>query len=109
MISPPTPRGGVVSVAPPLGAGGAIFTDITAQFTKRPTLVLEPCFDWSADEGFQFRVMGEFGVRYDVQKNDAWLGWLPLATVTNFFGVTEVNDPTATNATLRVYRAVATP
>jgi hypothetical protein len=78
---------------------------ITAQFTKRPTLAVQPCSEPSLEDGFQFLISGEFGARYLVEKSGDGQAWLPLATVTNLFGVTQFNDTTATNAELRMYRA----
>ncbi len=82
---------------------------ITAQFTKRPTLVLQPCSEPSLADGFQFLLTGEFGGRYQVEKNEAWQGWSPLATVTNTYGTLQFNDAGATNQGLRVYRARIAP
>ncbi len=78
---------------------------ITAQFTKRPALAVQPCSEPSLEDGFQFLISGEFGARYLVEKSGDGQAWLPLATVTNLFGVTQFNDTTATNAELRMYRA----
>ncbi len=78
---------------------------ITAQFTKRPTLAVQPCSEPSLQDGFQFLISGEFGARYLVEKSGDGQAWLPLATVTNLFGVTQFNDSTATNVELRMYRA----
>jgi len=81
---------------------------IIAHFTKRPSLALQLCSERSLD-GFQFVLTGEFGMRYELQKNDDWQGWLPLGTVTNAFGTSQFNDKSATNAARRVYRAVLAP
>ena len=72
-------------------------------------LVLQPCSEPSLEDGFQFLLTGEFGARYQVEKNDDWQGWSPLATVTNLFGTTQFNDATATNRMQRAYRAVLAP
>lgn len=82
---------------------------ITAYFTKRPILALQPCSDPSLDDRFQLLLTGEFGARYEVQKNDDWQGWLPLGAVTNLFGTSQFSDETATNTARRVYRAVLAP
>ena len=82
---------------------------ITAQFTRRPMLALQPCSEPSPGDGFQFLLLGESGARYQVEKNDDWQGWLPLATVTNIFGTTQFNDVSATNQARRAYRAVVGP
>jgi len=76
-----------------------------ARFTKRPTLLLQPCSEPSLENGFQFLVSGEFGARYLVEKSQDGQSWLPLATLTNLFGVTQFNDVTVMNASLRMYRA----
>ena len=79
------------------------------QFTKRPTLSWPSCFEPSLEDGFQFLLTGGFGARYQVEKNDDWQGWSPLATVTNVFGTMQFIDVTATNRARRVYRAVVAP
>jgi hypothetical protein len=68
--------------------------------------VTQPCSKPSLEDGFQFLLTGEFGARYQIEKNDDWQGWSPLGTVTNLFGTTQFNDASATNSTRRVYRAV---
>lgn len=78
---------------------------VTAQFTKRPTLAVLSCAEPSLADGFRFLISGEFGVPYRVEKSEDAQSWLPLATITNLFGVTQFNDVTATNANLRMYRA----
>ncbi len=82
---------------------------ITAQFTKRPTLAVQPCSEPALEDGFQFLLTGEFGGRYQVEKNDAWQGWSPLATVTNIYGTLQFNDAGATNQGFRAYRARIAP
>lgn len=78
---------------------------ITAQFTKRPTLAVPSCAEPSLADGFRFLISGEFGAPYRVEKSADGQSWLPLATITNLFGVTQFTDTTATNAELRMYRA----
>ena len=82
---------------------------ITAQFTERPTLSLQPCVEPDLTDGFQFLVTGEFGVRYQIERNENWQGWIPVGTLTNIFGVTQFRDPDAPNRP-RFYRgAVLAP
>jgi hypothetical protein len=53
---------------------------ITAEFTKRPTLALQP---WSGrwnDDNFRFLLHGEWNLLYQVEKNDNGQGWSPLAS-----------------------------
>lgn len=78
---------------------------ITAQFTKRPTLTVQSCAEPSVADGFSFLISGEFGARYGIEKSQDGQSWLPLATLTNLFGVTQFNDTSATNSDLRMYRA----
>jgi hypothetical protein len=82
---------------------------ITAQFTKRPVLAVQPCSEPSLEDGFQFLLTGEFGGHYQLEKSDDSQHWMPLATVTNVFGTTQFNDVTSTNGDRRVYRAVLLP
>ena len=82
---------------------------INASFSKRPLLMLPSCSEPSIVDGFQFRLIGEFGALYQVQKNDEWQGWTPLGVVTNVFGATQFTDPTATNRTWRAYRVLDLP
>ena len=78
---------------------------ITARFTRRPTLAVQPCFEPSLEDGFRFLISGEFGAPCRVEKSEDGQSWLPLGTITNLFGVTQFNDTTAANAELRMYRA----
>ena len=82
---------------------------ITAEFTKRPTLVLRRCSEPSLEDGFQLLLLGEFGTRYQVEEWEGGVGWSPLGVVTNSFGVVQFNDAGATNAAWRLYRASAVP
>ena len=79
---------------------------ITAEFTKRPTLVLQPRSGQWTDDNFHFLLRGEWGRFYQVEKNDNGQGWSPLALITNQFGTTQINDANATNRGMRLYRAV---
>jgi hypothetical protein len=82
---------------------------VTAQFTRRPTLALQPSSAASSRDVFHFLLTGDFGARYQVEKNDAWQGWSAFVTVTNSFGSSQVNDPTEIGQAIRAYRATATP
>jgi hypothetical protein len=82
---------------------------ITARFTRRPSLVLQPCSEPSLEDGFQCLITGEFGARYQVGKTEDWQAWSPQRVVTNVFGTTQFNDVTATTNGARAYRAVHLP
>lgn len=82
---------------------------ITARFSKRPSLQVQPCSEPSLEDGFQFLITGGFGARYEVENTDGLQGWSLVGTVTNTFGKIQFNDATATNAARRIYRAVLAP
>ena len=49
------------------------------------------------------------GAGYQVDKNDDGQVWFPLLRVTNLFGTVQVNDPSATNQSRRLYRVRIEP
>ena len=82
---------------------------ITARFTRRPSLVLQPCSDLPIEQGFRFALRGEFDARYQLEKTDDWRGWSSLGIVTNMFGRSQFEDRSATNQGRRFYRALVLP
>ncbi|MBI5775014.1 MAG: immunoglobulin domain-containing protein, partial [Verrucomicrobia bacterium] len=54
---------------------------------------------------FSFGLGGELGVPYLIEVSANLRDWVPLQTVTNVTGSLPFNDPGATNATQRYYRA----
>jgi len=83
---------------------------ITANFTKRPRLVLDPCWGAIGQDGFHLSVVGQFGERYEIQSADGDpVVWTPLVTLTNTFGTVQFTDCSATNNQSRLYRAVSLP
>ena len=88
----------------PLTVTMSVSKVMTAQFTRRPALRLQPCSEPALEDGFQFLISGGFGAQYEIQRNDDWQGWSLLGKVTNVFGVTQFNDPSATNQAHRYYR-----
>jgi hypothetical protein len=77
---------------------------ITATFTKRPNLVVQPCLDGLSDSGFRATVIGEYGQVYSVEGSIDLVNWQPVAQLTNTYGATEFTDSGATNPS-RFYRA----
>lgn len=82
---------------------------IAANFTKRPSLFVDPCGGGRREDGFQFTLNGDFGARYNISYSTNLLLWSPLVTLTNFFGISQFLDSATTNQRMRFYRAVVAP
>jgi len=61
------------------------------------------------EEGYRFLLTGEFGGRYQIEASTKLAQWTPLVTLTNAYGTVQFTDPSATNLSRRLYRAVAQP
>jgi hypothetical protein len=57
------------------------------------------------DGSFQIQLTGGIGFRYAVETSSNLTSWTPWTNVTNTSRTITVNDPSATNATRRFYRA----
>jgi hypothetical protein len=77
---------------------------ITADFTARPRLSVEPCGGGWIPDGFRMRLTGDFGVRYEMQSSSNAAEWFPFVAVTNDFGMTDILDPSG-NTGPKFYRA----
>ena len=82
---------------------------ITANFSKRPRLRVQPCFEGVTESGFRLRLIGDLGAAYGIEWSSNLVDWLPLATETNAFGAVQFTDTAATNTSQRFYRAVPMP
>jgi List-Bact-rpt repeat protein len=78
---------------------------VTANFTARPRLSLEPCGGGWTPDGFRLTLTGDFGVRYEIQRSSNGVNWAPWSAITNVFGLTSVLDATPVPGQ-RFYRAV---
>jgi hypothetical protein len=79
---------------------------VRAVFTKRPTLVVEPCGCGMSSAGFRFILRGEPGPQFRVEATADWQTWEWLGDLTNYFGAVQFTDPAAQNDHHRFYRAV---
>ena len=79
---------------------------VTANFTKRPQLILGPCFGGWRREGFQVVLTAEFGTSYRIEKSGDLIHWLLLERLTNAYGTTQTIDTVVTNGGAQFYRAV---
>ena len=77
----------------------------TAHFSKTPQLITDACHIGYNSEGFYATLWGAWGASYDIHFCDLPGNWNPLLTVTNSYGTVQFNDPAATNASQRFYRA----
>jgi hypothetical protein len=82
-------------------------TVMTAQFTRRPSLALPPCFGAVNTEAVHLVLTGEAGTTNRIEFSDDLRAWGSLATVTNRWGMMQHTDRTATNTAQRFYRARA--
>lgn len=78
---------------------------ITALFTRRPALRVQPCMEGMTADGFRVRLTGDYGLAYQIESSSNLFQWHPLATVTNVLGVVDFTDSSATNYSSRYYRA----
>jgi len=74
---------------------------ITANFTRRPTLGLQPGLRGLIEDGFHFLINGEEGAIYSVETSNDLVNWKPLTAVTNVFSTMPLVDSNAAN---RFYR-----
>jgi hypothetical protein len=79
---------------------------ITANFSKRPRLRVQPCLEGVTETGFRLRFIGDLGAAYEIEGSSNLVQWMPLATVTNAFGAVQFTDTAATNTGQRFYRGV---
>ena len=83
---------------------------IVARFTQRPKLFIDLGDLFLGTDGSRVTVRGEAGQVLEIQTRPTLTeGWTPLGLITNDFGETQFLDPTATNGTVRFYRARVTP
>ena len=79
---------------------------ITASFTQRPWLGVEPNPELLRQDGFRLTLTGEFGTVYQILGSTDLSAWTPLATVTNDWGTVQFTDGAGTNHSPRFYRGV---
>jgi hypothetical protein len=79
---------------------------VQAHFSKIPSLQAGPCFGGWSETGFRLTLNGDWGSRYTLERSSNLQDWIPVLDVTNSFGSSHVVDVSATNQTLRAYRAV---
>ena len=83
---------------------------IHARFTKRPTLFIHPADVLPGAEGTRLTLRGEVGQMFEIHALPAFTNrWATLGLITNEFGESQFLDTTATNGTMRFYRARVWP
>ncbi|MBI3852594.1 MAG: immunoglobulin domain-containing protein [Verrucomicrobia bacterium] len=82
---------------------------IMADFTGRPGLIIENGPDALNEEGFHLTLTGDVGGHYRIDVSTNLLNWSALLTLTNNTGTVPFIDPSATNSSLHLYRAVTVP
>jgi hypothetical protein len=90
----------------PLAVTMTLSKVITANFTKRPTLIVGTQLEGLVEGGFRLTLTGEFGAQYQMLGSTNLLDWLPLGIATNSYGTVQFTDGAATNLPARFYRAV---
>jgi len=83
--------------------------EVTANFSKNPTLSLGPCRPILPTSEFPLTLLGEFGARYQLQRSADFFRWGTFVHLTNLDGVTQFIDAGMTNEAARFYRAVKEP
>jgi hypothetical protein len=61
------------------------------------------------EEGFKLQLTGEVGLKFELQRSEDLINWLPLMTHTLINGATEFQDADTKNASHRFYRTRAAP
>jgi hypothetical protein len=88
---------------------------ITANFTTRPTLLVNSPLDGTTPDGFRFSLVGEFGAQYRLDATTNLVDWDQFTSCTNTYGLIQFTDPAGTNqvvgtnGTGRFYRALELP
>ena len=83
---------------------------IHARFTKRPTLFIHPADVLPGAEGTRLTLRGEVGQTFEIHAIPTLTNrWATLGLITNEFGDSQFLDTTATNGTMRFYRARVWP
>jgi hypothetical protein len=82
---------------------------ITANFTSRPRLFLDPCSGGFRPNGFQISLAGDLGAKYEVGISTNPPAWGALITATNTSGTLQFLDSSTSNRQQRFYRALQVP
>lgn len=77
---------------------------ITANFTKRPTLRVGTPLEGMGEGGFRLTLTGEVAEQYSILGSTNLLDWIPVGTLTNTYGISQLTDSAATNVSHRFYR-----
>ncbi len=93
----------------PLGVVMNQSRSITASFSARASLSLQPPLNGLYPEGMRLTLTGAYGISYQIQSSSDFTNWTVLQVVTNTFGVTQLTDFGASNLTNKLYRAALLP
>lgn len=80
---------------------------VTANFISWP--ILRANRQGFTPQGFNFTLLGETGMTYQVQSSSNLDQWINLEIVTNTTGQTTVTDPSGTNAAQKFYKGLPWP
>lgn len=82
---------------------------VVANFSRRNFLSTPTTPGFEGREGFRLLLSGELGSVYEIDASADIVTWANLATMTNFNGTIQFDDPGATNLPFRFYRAILVP
>ena len=79
---------------------------IVANFSTRPGVSADTCLEGMVEQGFRFRLDGEFGATYQILSSTDGFFWSTFASVTNTYGTMQIIDTRGTNRGKMFYRAL---
>lgn len=82
---------------------------ITAEFTRKPQLSIEPAFDLGGREALRVFVGGGMGERYTIERSADLRAWTPRGETANQLGTAQFFETIETGAQRLFYRAVVKP
>jgi hypothetical protein len=82
---------------------------ITANFTRRPLLLVSSNLEGMKPEGFRLTLSGQYGDSFNIYASTNLADWPMLGTVTSSWGRVQFTDRDAGNFPRRFYRAVSAP
>ena len=80
-------------------------TAITAMFTSKPFVFIDPPLDGLKPDLFRFTIRGERGATYSIQASTNFLNWDEVGLVTNSLGTVKFDDLAAPAYNGRYYQA----
>ena len=82
---------------------------ITAEFTRKPQLSIEPAFDLAGREALRVFVGGEMDERYTIERSADLRAWTQRGETANQFGTAQFFETMEAGAQRLFYRAVVKP